>query len=405
MVTRIPCAIMRGGTSKCVMFHSRDLPEDRSLLNRILLAVMGSPDPRQINGLGGAFSTTSKVCIVGPPSVKDADVDYTFAQVSITDALVDFKGNCGNCSSAVGPFAIDEGLVEAIEPITTVRIYNTNTRKIIRAEVPVRNGKYDPLGTTYIAGVPAPGSRVSMWFDNPGGSLLGKLLPTGTATDVVDIPFLGATPISIVDAGNPVVFVEAERLGITGTEPPAFLDGNADFSQKIEAVRSVAAAICGFVPDWRLATKISPAVPKVAFVAPPRSYADLTGNTVAASEMDLLARMMSMQTVHRSYALTGAVATGAAAYIPGTVVNRTIPAAALASGFLRLGHPGGILDLEAIVELAPDGVEIRSVGSVRTARRIMDGFVYVGDALVAAEALLTAEQHVAASAEKHETGA
>jgi 2-methylaconitate cis-trans-isomerase PrpF len=379
----IPCVIMRGGTSKCVMFHAHHLPADPTLRDQVLLAVMGSPDPRQIDGLGGASSTTSKVCIVGPPSVAGADVDFTFAQVSIHQALVDYKSNCGNCSSAVGPFAVDEGLVRPVEPITTVRIHNTNTGKIIRAEVPVRNGRFDPEGTTTISGVPTPGSRVALWFDDPVGSTTGRLLPTGRPRDMVAVPGVGTVPLSIVDAATLAVFVQAEDVGVTGTESPAALDGDPAFLARIEAVRGMAAALCGLVADWRMAASVSPSVPKVALVARPQTYADLTGAPIPAAEMDLLARIMSMQTCHRAYALTGAVATCAAAFIPGTVVHALVPGSVHETRRLRLGHPSGTLALEAIVATGATGPEIRSVSAVRTARRIMEGQVHIPAALAA----------------------
>lgn len=378
MPQKIPCVLMRGGTSKCVTFHAHDLPADPAERDRVLLEVMGSPDPRQIDGLGGSFSTTSKAIIIGPPSVPGADVDYTFAQVSITEALVDYKGNCGNCSGAVGPFAIDEGLVPAVEPITIVRIYNTNTKKIIRAEVPVKNGRFNPDGSVSISGVPKPGSKQILWFDDPGGSVTGKLLPTGNPTDVVDVPGVGTVPISIVDAANPVVFIRGELLGVDGTESPGQLDADLDFCTRVEAVRAMAAEMIGLVPSWREASR-SPAVPKVAFVLPPKGYKTVAGGTVAPEEMDLLAKIMSMRTCHRAYALTGAVSTCAAAYIPGTVVYDVVPEAARQRGAMRLGHPSGTIELLAAVAAEPDGVVVHSVSSVRTARRIMDGYVYVSE--------------------------
>ncbi|MBI4444869.1 MAG: 3-methylitaconate isomerase [Acidobacteria bacterium] len=380
---RIPCVIMRGGTSKCVTFHARDLPSDTELRDRILLSVMGSPDPRQIDGLGGSYSTTSKVCIIGPPSVPEADVDYTFAQVSISAPLVDYKGNCGNCSASVGPFAIDEGLVRAVEPVTTVHIYNTNTKKTIRAEVAVRDSRFYPEGDTYISGVPNPGSRIVLWFDSPGGAVTGRLLPTGNPVDVMEVPGLGTARVSIIDAANPVVFIRGENLGVAGTESPAVLDADKEFCRKIEAVRGAAAVLCGLATDAEEATIRSPAVPKVAFVMPPQDYSTLTGDTVTADAMDLLARIMSMQTCHRAYALTGAVATCAAAFIPKTVVHEIVLPAILTACRLRLGHPSGTMELKASVAVGPDGVEVRSIGSVRTARRLMEGHVYVPDAIVA----------------------
>ena len=375
---RIPGVIMRGGTSKCVVFHARDLPSDDELRDRLLLSIMGSPDPRQIDGLGGSYSTTSKVCIIGPPSVPEADVDYTFAQVSITDPVVDYKGNCGNCSSAVGPFAIDEGLLEAVEPLTTVRIYNTNTRKIIRAEVPVRKGRFDPEGDTLISGVPNPGSRILMWFDSPGGAVTGKLLPTGQPKDIVEVSGLDKVPISIVDAGNPCVFILGDYLSKNGTESPGELDADSHFSERIENVRSVAAEMSGLVSDWRQATASSPAVPKSVFILPPADYKNLTGATVAAEEMDILARIMSMQTCHRAFALTGAVATAAAAFTPGSVVYELVPDKVRESGVVRIGHPSGTMEMQVQIE---DG-EVKAVGAIRTSRRLMEGHVHVHEGLL-----------------------
>ncbi len=375
---RIPGVIMRGGTSKCVVFHARDLPSDDELRDRLLLSIMGSPDPRQIDGLGGSYSTTSKVCIIGPPSVPEADVDYTFAQVSITDPVVDYKGNCGNCSSAVGPFAIDEGLLEAVEPLTTVRIYNTNTRKIIRAEVPVRKGRFDPEGDTLISGVPNPGSRILMWFDSPGGAVTGKLLPTGQPKDIVDVSGLDKVPISIVDAGNPCVFILGDYLSKNGTESPGELDADSHFSERIENVRSVAAEMSGLVSDWRQATASSPAVPKSVFILPPADYKNLLGTTVAAEEMDILARIMSMQTCHRAFALTGAVATAAAAFTPGSVVYELVPDKVRESGVVRIGHPSGTMEMQVQIE---DG-EVKAVGAIRTSRRLMEGHVHVHEGLL-----------------------
>jgi 2-methylaconitate cis-trans-isomerase PrpF len=340
---RIPGVIMRGGTSKCVVFHAQDLPSDDELRDRLLLFIMGSPDPRQIDGLGGSYSTTSKVCIIGPPSVPEADVDYTFAQVSITDPVVDYKGNCGNCSSAVGPFAIDEGLLEAVEPLTTVRIYNTNTRKI-----------------------------------SPGGAVTGKLLPTGQPQDIVEVPGLDKVPISIVDAGNPCVFILGDHLSKNGTESPGELDADSHFSERIENVRSIAAEMSGLVSDWRQATASSPAVPKSVFILPPADYKNLLGTTVAAEEMDILARIMSMQTCHRAFALTGAVATAAAAFTPGSVVYELVPDKVRESGVVRIGHPSGTMEMQVQIE---DG-EVKAVGAIRTSRRLMEGHVHVHEGLL-----------------------
>ena len=374
---------MRGGTSKCLFFHEKDLPVDRAERDRLLLAIMGSPDPRQIDGLGGSYSTTSKVCIIGrPPEGMDADVTYTFAQVSVTAPIVDYGGNCGNCSSAVGPFAVEEGLVEAKEPSTTVRVYNTNTDKILRLDVAVKDGRYDPEGSVRISGVPNPASRIVVWFDDPAGAVTGTLLPTGHARDVIDVPELGQVAISIVDAANPVAFVRGEALGVTGRESPAELDASADFSRRIEAIRSIAAEMCHIVDDRRDATRKSPGIPKVAFVMPPGDYQDLSGRTIPAADMDLLGRIMSMQTCNRAYALTGAVATCAAAFIPGTVVSDIVTDGARKARRIRIGHPSGALEMSADIEMLEGSVAVRSIGSVRTARRLMDGYVHVTESVL-----------------------
>lgn len=377
MQVGIPVVIIRGGTSKGLFFHEADLPKDQKLRDEILLAAMGSPDPRQIDGMGGSYSTTSKVAIIGPSTRPDADVDYTFAQVSVTQALVDYKGNCGNISAGVGPFAIDEGLVEAKEPMTVVRIHNTNTGKIIHAEVAVRDGKADIYGDTVIPGVPGTGAEIRLGFVDPGGSVTGKLLPTGNARDEWDIPGFGPLTVSCVDAANPLVFVRAADLGMTGTESAETIDANERWLDLLETIRSVAAEKCGIIDDYRRATDESPAVPKIAIVAPPASYKTAVGEEISADDIDLCARIMSMQKAHRAYALTGGIATAAAACIPGTVVEEVVRKDRDPEAPIRLGHPGGAMPLYAVAETVNGEVQIRSVKSVRTSRRLMEGTVYV----------------------------
>ncbi len=225
----IAFVLMRGGTSKCVCLRADAVPRERGQLDPVLLSIMGSPDPRQLNGLGGATSTTSRVCIVGPSQRDDADVDYTFAQVSVADALVDYKGNCGNCSSAVGPFAIDEGMVTYTEGETVVRIHNTNTKKLIVARVPVAGGEAAVAGDFELPGVPGRGARIALDFLEPGGAGTGRLLPTGRARDVVE-----GVAASLVDATNPVVFVRARDLGLSGTERPEAVDADRLFGYMLD---------------------------------------------------------------------------------------------------------------------------------------------------------------------------
>ncbi|MCK4790403.1 MAG: 3-methylitaconate isomerase, partial [Desulfobacteraceae bacterium] len=239
MQVRIPAVYMRGGTSKAVFFHENHLPKNPEIRDRVILATYGSPDPncRQIDGMGGAVSSTSKVAIISPSKDPDYDVNYHFGQVGIDKPKIGYQGNCGNISSAVGPFAIDEGLVNPEESITKVRIYQTNTKKLIVAEVPVKDGLYNEEGSYAIDGVPGTGGRITLHFFNPGGSVTGKLLPTGNVTDVIEVPGGGEITISIVDAANPVVFVRARDLGLRGTEIYE-IDGSGEIRQKLEAIRS-----------------------------------------------------------------------------------------------------------------------------------------------------------------------
>jgi len=372
---KINCTIMRGGTSKGVFFHEKDLPPAGPERDKVILKVFGSPDTNQINGLGGAVSTTSKTAIIGPPTVPGADVNYTFGQVSILTPIVDYKGNCGNISSAVGPFAIDEGLVEAVEPETVVHIYNTNTKKIIKAYVPVEDGRAAASGDCEIAGVPGTGPRIFLEFDHPGGAVTGKLFPTGHATDEVDLGEDGKYTVSIVDAANPLVFVKAEALGLTGKELPSEIDSDPEMLRLLERIRSYAAWMLGFVDDPAKATKESPAVPKMTFVAKSDTYTTVGGRTYGAEDMDFLSRTMSMQKAHRAYAITGAICTAAAAMLPGTVVNDV--AEIRREGQVTFGHPEGLITLRIKIKENEDRtMEVESASVERTARRIMEGTAY-----------------------------
>ena len=372
---RIRCAFIRGGTSRGAYLLAKDLPSDPELRDRVILAIYGSPDSRQIDGLGGADSLTSKVAIIAPSDRSDADVDYTFGQVSINSTLVDYKGNCGNMSSGVGPFSIDEGLVKVTEPITQVRIYNTNTKKIIVAGVPVKDGKALVEGDCVIDGVPGTGARIMLDFLDSGGAVTGKLLPTGNVKDTIQVEGRGYT-VSLVDAANPAIFVNAEELGLRGTELASDIDANPTLLQELERIRGVGAEMIGLVHDWRDATRLSPAVPKMAFVSKPQEYRSSKGEVISEESIDLTARIMSMQKAHKAYAVTGAIVTAAAAKIPGTVVNEVFRQREGAN-FVRIGHSSGRLALEIVVGEREGGLFLKRAALERTARRIMDGYVYV----------------------------
>ena len=364
-MSKVPCTIMRGGTSKGIFFKYEDMPKDKSKWEDFLLDVMGSPDSRQIDGLGGANSLTSKVAIIKKSDNKDYDIEYTFAQVSLTDRFVDLKGNCGNISSAVGPYAVDEGLVEITNPKTEVRILNTNTKKLIVSEVEIENNQAKVKGDTYISGVPNPGSPVYLSFYDSEGSVTGKLLPTGNAIDHIQTS-IGKINISIVDAANPLVFMDAKDIGLVGNEmPDEFTEADLKL---IEEIRSIAAEMCGFAKKEE-ATKKSPAVPKATIISSPNEYVDLSGNKRSETDMDLVARMMSMQKPHKALAITGAVCITTAAAIEGTLVNSIIKKN---SDKIRIAHPGGIMK----TFFKTDAGKVKCVKIIRTARRIMDGHVY-----------------------------
>lgn len=370
---KYPCVYMRGGTSKAVFFHEKDLPEDKSLWDDIFLKVMGTPDVKQIDGMGGTVSSTSKIAIIAPSDKPGVDVEYTFRQVDIVIPRVDGSANCGNISSAVGPFAIDEGLVPAVEPITVVRVLNTNTNKIIEEHVRVEDGHAMVHGDEVIQGVPGTGSRIDMYFEDPAGSKTGKLFPTGQKKEVFDVPGYGPAEVTVLDCSNPMVFIKASDLGIKGSELTE-LNQNKDVMEHIERIRGMAAVKCGFVENWEDARTKSTSAPKVSIVSAPQDYINMDGNEVKADTMDLCCRAISVGALHKAYPMTVAVGTGAAARIPGTIVNEIVKPAP-DQDIIRLGHASGVTE----VDVKMDGEKVIKGGVTRTARRIMDGWVYVRD--------------------------
>ncbi len=374
----VKCCIMRGGTSKAIFLLRNDLPKDEELRDRIIRRIFGAPDVREIDGLGGADPLTSKVAIIGPSTRKDCDVDYLFGQVNIVNPMIDYVGNCGNISSAVGPFAIDEGLVNAIEPITTVRIHQVNTNRVIIAEVPVKGNKAEVEGTHTILGVPGTGAKIILDFADSAGSITGKLLPTGNVTDVLQVEGEGNIEVSLVDASNPLVFVRARDLGLTGAETPQEIDSNVELLARIEKIRSFASERIGLVDNWRKATGERPYVPFFAICAPPISYIDWTiGKQVDENSMDLSVRLLFMQKMHKTYPVTGAVCTVAAGMIPGTIVNQVARRGIIERGTVRIGHPAGIILPEGKVVKEKGAFVLRKVTVDRTARCLMKGYAYI----------------------------
>ena len=374
---RIRCVLMRGGTSRGLYVKRNELPQDPVLRDKVILAMYGSPDIRQIDGIGGADALTSKLAIIGPPTREDADVDYTFGQVSITSPFVDYVGNCGNISSGVGPFAIDEGLVSATEPTTTVRIHQTNTQSIIVAQVPVHEGKAAVVGDYRIDGVPGTGARIGLDFSDTAGAVTGQVLPTGNPRDVLDVEGVGQVEVSIVDAGNPVVFLRASRLGLSGTESPPEIDADQKLLDSIERIRGHAAQLVGMVGEWSEAAEKSPYVPFIALVEPAQGYLSFsTGEAVDAAQVDFVSRLLFMLKMHKAYPITGTVCTGAAAMIPGTIVQE-VASRPSDTHTVRIGHPSGVVDVEAEVEMGSSGPLLRRAVVGRTARRIIEGYIFV----------------------------
>ncbi len=375
----LPAVFMRGGTSKAVMFHQRDLPAERAEWDRLFLGAMGSPDPygRQLNGMGGGISSLSKVCVIAPSARNDADVDYTFAQVQIREPRVYYRANCGNMSSAVGPFSMDEGLVRGDGDAATVRIYNTNTKKLIHATFPLRDRKPRYDGDLVIPGVAGSGAAVRLDFIAPGGATTGKLLPTGHPVDMLDVPGVGKIAASMVDAANAGVFVRASDLGLTGTELPEQLDANTDLLARLQAIRQCAAVAMGIAGDMAEAATI-PGVPMIGFVAPPADAPSLTGEAIAKGDVDLTARFLSNGQPHRALPLTASLCTGVAARIAGTLVADALAPGAAGREAIRIGMPSGILAVGAAVEQIGPSEWVAQRGSFyRTTRRLFDGRIYL----------------------------
>lgn len=371
-VVNLPVTIMRGGTSKGIYILEKDLPADQETWEPLLLRMMGSPDKKQIDGLGGSQSVTSKVAIVKKSERDDADVDYTFAQVSVDKPLVSYKGNCGNISSGVGPFAIEKGLVNTEEGTTTVRIYNTNTDKVIAADVTTSNGHVVYDGDFQIAGVPGTASPIRLKFLDPAGTLGKGLLPTGNATDTLEIPGFGLVEVSIVDAANPLIFVNAEALGLTGRELPDELNADKKKLELLETVRGMAAQKLGLTDNYKKSAWETPGILKMTFVAKADNYVTSDGKEVKKEDIDLLSRMMSMQKTHPSYAMTGAMCTAAAAVIPGSVVQQVLNPAA-DTQFIRIGHPGGVLECGVDYEMKENQPVIEDTFGFRTANLLLEG--------------------------------
>ena len=371
--TRIPSVFIRGGSSKGLFFHAKDLPEEQSARNKIFLAAIGSPDPygRQLNGMGGGISSLSKAVIIGPPSRPDADLDYTFAQVSVREAIVDYSSNCGNLSSAVGPFAIDTGLISTDGDFRTILIHNTNSKKIIRATIPVEDGLAKVNGDFEIPGVSGTGAKIQLDFLKPGGTNTGVLLPTGNPIDTLSLPGAGDFDVSLIDASVPCAFILAERFGLTGAETVEELESNLELMDLVEQIRLKAGVRMGLANSI---DDVPPAAPKLAIIGRPQAYKTLAGEMIKPTSADLTARIWSMGQVHRVLPLTGAMCLATACRIPGTLCSDLVTAK---TGNVRISNPSGVLPLDARVEIQNGKATAIQVTAYRTARTLMEGSVLV----------------------------
>ena len=377
-VRTVPAVFMRGGTSKALMFHARDLPLDRTKWDRIFLAAMGSPDlfGRQLDGMGGGISSVSKVCVIAPSVRRDADVDFTFAQVLVKEPHVDYGGNCGNMLSAVGPFAVDEGLVRAEGDHAVVRIYNTNTRKIIYSVFPIEGGQTRYHGDFSIPGVGGTGAAIRLDFIEPGGATTGKLLPTGQSKETLRGPEFGELEVSMVDAANACVFVRAADIGLKGTELPEDLERDPRILGILQAIRIEASVRMGIAKDAQSARAIT-AVPYVGLVSAPADASTISGEPISADNVDLTIRIISNGQPHRALPLTASLCTAVAAPIEGTVVREMLRPNTNGKASFRLGMPSGILTVGAEVAKTGAGWVARRGAFYRTARRLFDGRVYL----------------------------
>ena len=371
---KIPAAFYRGGTSKGVFFHAADLPPAGPERDAVLLAVTGSPDAygKQIDGMGGATSSTSKVVLISKSQRPDCDVDYLFGHVDIERPVIDWSGNCGNLVSAVGPFAIEEGLVPAVEGHTTVRIWQANLGERIVARVPVKNGAPEVSGAYKLDGVSEPGAEIVIEYLDAGGG--ANPLPTGQVVDLLEVPGVGRIEATLINAGNATIFVRAADLGLTGTELQPEVNSNAALLARFEAIRAAGAVAMGLAATAGEATARRPATPKLSFVAPPAAYTASSGARVERGAIDVLARIVSMGKLHHAYTGTGSVAVAVAAAIPGSIVHQAVGRVLAQT---RMGHPSGSMAVGAVLTENAQGLIVEKAVMSRSARLLMSGWVHI----------------------------
>ncbi|WP_196884934.1 PrpF domain-containing protein [Aureivirga sp. CE67] len=365
----VPCTYMRGGTSKAIFVKGEDLPPAGHERDAVLMRMMGNPDINEIDGMGGAQLVTSKLAVIDPSTNPDADIDYTFGQAEILKANIDYRANCGNISSAVGPFAIAEGYVKAVEPVTVVRVFNTNSQKILYLHVPVVNGEPQVMGDYHIDGVPGTGASILMDYHKTLGAETGKCLPTGNVTDILKLDNGKSVEITVCDYANVSIFVHAKDLGIECTESKPELDNNKELLDLVREIRGKIGEQIGFCKDWKEIDDVSPLLPLVFAVREPES----------TETEDIRIRLFLLNKCHPTLAGTGSVCLGASCGIEGSVSNKVANTPDIHSFTLRARHPLGIMPV--IVESKPvegqNYPDFTKLAYHRTARKIMKGDVFI----------------------------
>jgi len=371
----IPSMLMRGGTSKGLFFKEEDLPSDKALRDKIFLLAVGSPDSykKQIDGVGSATSSTSKIAIVDKSSRDRFDLDYTFGHISIDKPVIDYSGNCGNLSSAVGIFAIESGLIEAKpNEIKTIKIWQKNIKKELRVTLKIDEfGKAEILGDFFLAGVNNLGSPIKVEFMKPNDK---KLFPTGRTIDTLDIPNFGKIEATLIDAGNTTVFVDAKDLGLSGIELPNEIDSDKKLLELLELIRCYGAVQMGLAKDWQEISKNQPATPKISIISTPKEYFATNGDKISKDSIHICARIISMGKAHHAYTGTGAIATAVAGVIPNTIVSNAVTNEI---NELRIGHSAGVISVGAEVKEKDGEFLVERAFFTRTARVLMKGQVII----------------------------
>jgi len=369
---------MRGGTSKGCMFKREDLPDDRAEWDEIFLKVMGNPDPKQIDGMGGTVSSNNKIVIVWESDLPEVDIEYLVGQVIVGEDRIDYKSNCGNMTAAVGPFAVEEKMVPITQPSTTVRLINRNTDKLINIQVPIdaETGTFAEKGDCRIAGVNGTAAEVLVNFMHPAGAKTGKLFPTGQRREHLLLPNGRTITISVLDVAGPLVLIHGKDVGSSGIEMPDELNGHWELCELVEYIRGSISVKLGFAENLEDAKINSAASPKIALMSKPKSYFDITKQKISQQDMDVCVRVFSIFKCHKAIPVTAACAISVAAALEGTILEEIIRKINPLEG-VRIGHPNGVMKVFPKMDVAT--AEITEIGVQRTARRIMDGTVYIPD--------------------------